>query len=155
MSIPVLPLLALLSAPPQLQDLAFLAGHWKGPGGPTAFEEVWTRPSGDAMIGMFRIVSNGKTRMTEFMAFEQRETGPVLVMRHFGPGLVAREEKDAPLVWSLEKLKPNHAVFWIEQAGTRLDFLRQGDSLTITLEKTQNGKTTRSPFSYTLAAPAP
>ena len=27
--------------------------------------------------------------------------------------------------------------------------------LTITLEKTQNGKTTRSPFTYKLAAPAP
>jgi hypothetical protein len=107
------------------------------------------------MIGMFRIVAGGRTRMTEFMAFEQRETGPVLVLRHFGPGLIAREEKDAPLVWTLEKVGPNHAVFLIEKDGTRLEFLRQGDSLTITLEKTQNGKTTRSPFRYTLAAPAP
>jgi hypothetical protein len=155
MSMPVLALLALLAAPPQLEDLAFIAGHWKGPGGATAIEEVWSKHSGDAMIGMFRIVSGGKTRMTEFMAFEQRESGPVLVMRHFGPGLIAREEKDAPLVWTLEKLAPNHAVFFIEKAGTRLEFLRQGESLTITLEKTANGKTTRSPFSYILAAPAP
>ena len=152
---PVLALLALLAAPPQLEDLAFIAGHWKGPGGVTAIEEVWSKPSGDAMIGMFRIVSGGKTRMTEFMAFEQRENGPVLVMRHFGPGLVAREEKEAPLVWTLEKLAPYHAVFFIGKAGARLEFLRQGESLTITLEKTRNGKTTRSPFSYSLAAPAP
>jgi hypothetical protein len=151
----VLALLALLAATPRIEDLSFIAGHWRGPGGATSIEEVWSKPSGDAMIGMFRIVSGGKTRMTEFMAFEQREAGPVLVMRHFGPGLIACEEKDAPLVWTLEKLAPNHAVFVIEKAGSRLDFRRQGDSLTITLEKTQDGKTTRSPFSYSLAAPAP
>lgn len=155
MTIALLAMLALAATPSQLDSLAFVAGHWKGPQGATVIEEVWTKPSGDAMIGMFRIVSGGKTRMTEFMAFEQRENGPVLVMRHFGPGLVAREEKDAPLVWTLEKIEPNHAVFFIEKAGSRLDFRRQGDSMTITLEKTANGKTTRSPFTYSLAAPAP
>ena len=155
MAMPALALLALLAAPPQLGDLAFVAGHWKGTEGAVSIEEVWTKPEGDAMTGMFRIVSGGKTRITEFMAFEQREAGPVLVMRHFGPGLIAREEKDAPLVWTLEKVEPNHAVFVIEKAGTKLDFLRQGASLTITLEKTQDGKTTRSPFTSTLAAPAP
>lgn len=149
-------LLAALAAPPGgLSDIAFIAGHWRGSEAGTVIEEVWTKPEGDAMTGMFRIVAGGKTRMTEFMAFEQREAGPVLVMRHFGPGLIAREEKDAPLVWRLEMLAPNHAVFLLEKAGSRLDFRRQGDSLTITLEKTQNGKTTRSPFTYKLAAPAP
>jgi hypothetical protein len=151
----LLMLLLLASQAPTAADLSFIAGHWKGTMGQSSIIEVWSKPEGDAMVGMFKLTSGGKTRMTEFMAIEQRESGPVLIMRHFNPGLIAREEKDAPLVWTVEKNEPNRAVFFAEKEGSRLEYLRQGDSLTVTLEKTAAGKTTRTPFRFTLAASAP
>lgn len=151
----ILGLTLMLAVPPQLADFAFIAGHWKGAMGGASIEEVWTKPGGDAMMGMSRLSSSGQTRLTEFMAIEQRESGPVLLMRHFGTGLIAREEKDAPLVWTIEKTGPNHAIFYLAKEGSRLGFNREGDSLTITLEKMKDGKLTRSPFTYKLASPAP
>lgn len=118
-------------------------------------EEVWSSPSGDALMGMFRLASGGKTKLTEFMTIEKREAGIVLVMRHFSAGLIAREEKDAPLVWELERVEANHAVFHLAAEGSRLDFARNDRTLVITLEKTKDGKTTRTPFRYTLAAASP
>ncbi len=146
----------LLAASAGLGDFAFIAGHWKGTLGGSSIEEVWSKPDGDAMMGMFRLVSNGKTRLTEFMAIEQREAGPVLVLRHFGGGLIAREEKDAPLVWTVEKVEANHAVFLLATEGSRLEFARDGETLTITLVKpAADGKQRRTPFKYRLASPAP
>jgi hypothetical protein len=150
------PVLMLLAASAGLGDFAFIAGHWKGTMGGSTIEEVWSKPGGGSMIGMFRLVSNGKTRLTEFMAIVQREAGPVLVMRHFGGGLIAREEKDAPLVWTVEKVEANHAVFLLATEGSRLEFLRDGETLTITVVKpAADGKQTRTPFKYRLASPAP
>lgn len=145
----------LLAAPAPLADFAFIAGHWQGAMGNSSIEEVWTKPQGDAMMGMFRLSSGGQTRLTEFMTIEQRESGAVLVMRHFSAGLIAREEKDAPLVWTVELVEPDHAVFFLAKEGSRLDFRRNGGTLTITLEKSQGGKISRTPFTYKLASPVP
>lgn len=135
--VPLVLFLATLVAPPAgLSALTFISGHWRGQelDGTTAIEEVWSKPSGDSMIGMFRTLTGGKTRMAEFMAIEQRKAGRVLVMRHFSPGLIARKGKDAPLVWTLEKVDAGNAVFLIEKDGMRLEFLLKARTPTITLE---------------------
>lgn len=145
----------LLAPPAPLADFDFISGYWRGAMGKSSIEEVWTRPHGDAMMGMFRLSSNGQTRLTEFMTIERRDSGTVLVMRHFSSGLIAQEDKDTPLVWTAESVGPGHAVFLLAGERSRLVFKRLGDSLTITLEKIQDGKDTRLPLTYNLAAAPP
>lgn len=132
-----------------LKDLAFITGHWRGESPGTVIEELWLPAEGEAMYSLFRMVRNGKTLFTEFQAIEQREATVVLLLRHFNPGLIAREDKEAPLVWRLETLEKNRAVFHQEGAATWLEYAREdGGTLTVTLIKERDGQTVRTPFRY-------
>lgn len=132
-----------------IADLRFVAGAWRGERGGSVTEEQWMEPEGDAMVGMARVVSGGKTRITELGVMVQREEGVVLLLRHFGRGLVAQEEKEAPLVFVLKSLIGRKAEFVEEKTGTRLIYERVSEErLTVTLIKTVNGKEARSPFEY-------
>lgn len=135
--------------PASLTDAAFLTGAWQGEMSGAYIEEHWTAPREDAMIGMYRIVAGGKTVMTEMCSIESTPAGLVLHLRHFGPGLIAREEKDAPSKFPLESLERNRAVFFNPATKTRLIYeLFSPDELRVTLEKEQAGQTKKSTFAY-------
>ncbi len=145
-------LLAALCVPVLADDITglhFISGSWKGTLNTSHVEEHWMAPQGDATVGMYRVIRDGKTRMTELCVMEQRPEGIVLFLRHFSPGLVAREEKDSPNRFTLEKLEPNRATFLQDSAPTRLIYERvDEDRLVITLVKVQDGKESRTPFEY-------
>jgi hypothetical protein len=141
---------AFAAPPATLKDLAFITGHWRAEMGPAVIEEIWLAPEGDSMYSLFRMVQKGQTRFTEFQAFEQRGESPVLLLRHFGPGLIAREEKDAPLVWDIEEIAANRVLFRQRGADTRLEYLRDGSTLNVTLIKEGDGKPVRTPFRFSL-----
>lgn len=141
---------AMAAPPAALKDLAFIAGHWRGQMGSAVIEELWLAPEGDSMYSVFRMVQQNQTVFTEFQAIEQRGASPVLLLRHFERGLIAREEKDAPLVWDIEELGASRVVFLQRGAATRLEYVRDGANLTITLIKDRNGTPTRMPFRYSL-----
>jgi hypothetical protein len=133
------------AAPADLKGLEFVAGAWEGDLGGMRIEEHWMKPDGDAMLGMFRMVQKGRTTLTELCAFERRPQGIVLLLRHFGPALVAREEKDQALEFTLEKLEPGRAVFLQKGVETRLTYEKSGaDGLTATLDKAGR----KTPFVY-------
>lgn len=56
---------------PSIADLGWLAGRWTGefPGG-MPMEEIWSAPAGESMMGMFRLMSGGRTSMYEFLLIE-------------------------------------------------------------------------------------
>lgn len=133
-----------------LRDVAFIAGRWGGEldGGST--EEWWSPASGDNMLGMFRYVKDGKAVFYELMSIEQTDDGPVLRLRHFGPRLVAWEEKDGATSWPLVELSADRALFELPDGRKRLVFHRGGPSaLTITLQELRDGAWTSQPFAYT------
>lgn len=144
-----LPLAA--AVPASLKDFAFLAGHWHGEMSNGAIDEIWLRAEGDSMYSLFRMVSGGKTRFTEFQALEQRGATVVLLLRHFNPGLIAREDKDAPQVWDVEELSANRALFHQQGTNTLLEYARKGDELRVTLIQERDGKQVKSPFRFKLA----
>jgi hypothetical protein len=143
-------LLAVASfAPPSLDGAAFLAGAWHGEMQGAQIEEHWTTPRADAMIGMYRIVAGGKTVMTEMCSIESTPSGLVLYLRHFNPGLIAREEKDAPVKLPLESLERDRAAFYSSATKTRLIYeLISSDELRVTLEKEQAGQIKKTTFAY-------
>jgi hypothetical protein len=121
-----------------LEDLAWLAGHWRDENATDLSEEVWTAPAGDTMLGMWRWVSKGQARVIELLMVRQEGEGVVMRFRHFDGALVAWEEKNAPFVLALVRRGPGEAVFEgkSDKGGPlRLSYVREADALRATLEK--------------------
>ena len=151
----VLPLYAADPKPPaSVADLAWIAGQWQGQKGGDPLDEHWSAPASGTMMGMFRWIKGGKILVYEFLALEDGPKGPVLLLRHFRPGLIALEEKDSPLRCPLAGGGPGEAVFACESEPTRLTFRRAGENgLTVLLEKQKDGQTRTDEFVYSRVTP--
>ena len=145
-----LPALAAEAKPPaSVADLAWISGIWQGTLGGADLREEWSAPAGGAMTGSFRWIKDGKLQMYEFLVLEDSPQGPVLTFRHFNPGLIAWEEKDAPLRCPLAGGSPTEAAFACTGAATKLTFRRNGDNgLTVLLERQKDGKASTDEFVY-------
>jgi hypothetical protein len=131
-----------------LSQLVFISGRWLGEWKGGVIEEQWSAPEGDNMMGMFRLVKDGEGVFYEFMTIEQAGDTPVLRMRHFSQGLLAWEEKDNIDRYPLVELGDARAVFENQDKGIRLVYARDGDMLTITLDKPENGGRIPQVFSF-------
>lgn len=139
------------AADPTAADVAFLTGKWVGEAGGALIEEWWMAPQGGALLGVFRVVADGKPVLYEVLVAEDAPGGPRLRLKHFGPDLAGREEKGAAEPWRLVSLEGKKAVW--EQPGTltRLSYERAApDRLVAVLLKTKDGKPTREEFAYRL-----
>jgi len=74
-------------------------------------EEIWTAPSGDSMMGVWRYLSDGRLRISEILSITAEAEGPTMRLRHFDPKLIGREDKDKPVVFRLVAWKAREAVF--------------------------------------------
>ncbi|MCC7387758.1 MAG: hypothetical protein IT431_03220 [Phycisphaerales bacterium] len=124
---------------PTLDGLAFLAGAWeaKDEAEGEQMREVWDMPRGDAMVGHFSIVASGKAVLYELLVIELDETGPVMRLRHFGPGLEPwASEAAGPLTMRLAELGERRAVFEDPARAfpRRVVYTREGDRLGVLLE---------------------
>ena len=150
-------LFASLSGSSQLQraslnDLQFIAGRWTLQHEWGDMEEVWSAPMGNNMMGSYRCVKDGKAVFYEFMVIEQTDSVPVLHLRHFSPGSIAWEDREAPGLYPLEKLSPNKAQFQKTDWRVVLTFTRQSPlQLQVMLESvTKEGKWETTYFDYRL-----
>jgi hypothetical protein len=126
--------------PATLADVAFVAGHWVGGDPGDLSEEVWSAPEGDSMVGMWRYVAKGRTRIYEILTLTAEGPNVVLRIRHFDPKLVAREEKGKAVELPLVAKGPREAVFegpeYDVKGTVRLTYRRSDDdTLTGVLEK--------------------
>ena len=132
-----------------LSDLSWMAGRWIDDSGGNLSEEIWSAPSGDSMMGMWRYVSGGEVRIFELLTVSVEPTGIVMRLRHFDPELTAREDKGTPVELALVGWKPREAAFEGPAVGApgivRLTYRRPSeDTLTSTLEK--DGRTQEFTF---------
>jgi hypothetical protein len=132
-----------------LKDVAFMSGHWVGGEAGDLSEEVWTAPEGDSMLGMWRFVAKGKTRIYEILTLTAEGDQVVLSIRHFNPKLVAREEKERSVELPLVAKGPGEAVFegpeYNVKGAVRLTYRQPTpDTLVGVLEK----EGTRQEFSF-------
>lgn len=123
-----------------LEDVAFMAGHWVGGEDGDLSEEIWAAPSGDSMMGMWRYVAKGQTRIYEILTLTAEGDGVVLRIRHFNPKLVGREEKDRAVELPLVAKGPREAVFegpeYNVKGAVRLTYRRSADDALVgVLEK--------------------
>lgn len=138
-------------ASPRIGDLSWLAGRWQGTLGKSMIEEVWTPAAGNHMLGMFRLVKDGKLALSELCVIQEETAGLTLFLRHFNHRLDAKEGKDKALSWSLTDSGKSHAIFKLNDGvlNETLTYRRDdAESLTITLEKEKDGKKSKQVFSF-------
>jgi hypothetical protein len=104
-----------------LRDMAWLAGEWTGAGLGGVTDEVWSPAASGAMMGMFRLVKDGKVVFYEFLTLVEEGGSLVLKLKHFNADLTGWEEKADFVSFRLLKVAPDVAHF----AG--LTFKRVGD----------------------------
>lgn len=135
-------------------DFAWIAGNWQGEIGGDFIDEQWSAPAGGTLMGMFRWIEGGKdgtVMLYEFLTLEPGADGPVLWLRHFGPRLGAREDKEGAIAFHLVSYKPDEATFDNRDPKnpTRLTYRRQGnDRLVVVLGKLKDGNWAGTDFVY-------
>lgn len=136
------------AAAPRIADLAWMAGAWRNDSRDGFTDEVWSAPADRSMVGCSRIGLASDRAVYEILLIEESADGPVLWLRHFKPGLIAREEQ--PMKFKTVRAGKNEIAFERvdESGGTRLSYrLAEPDRLVAILEKTQNGKKRQFEFS--------
>lgn len=106
-----------------IADAAFVAGDWSASrpsqrGGNEFVQEVWTAPSGNNMMGMFRWVNPaGKAIVFEILTIVEEGGSLTLRLRHQSAAGVAWEEKEKPATFTLAA-----------KTATRLEFVDSGET---------------------------
>lgn len=120
-----------------LADVGWLSGKWVVENGETYSEEWWSAPSGDSMVGAWRLSRSGRAKLFELLTLMEEEGHVVLRIRHVDAKGVSWEEKDRPLVLPLVEKGAGRAVFeGLEGDGLlRISYRREAESLTVEIEK--------------------
>jgi hypothetical protein len=82
------------SPPATIADIAWLAGHWTGDGLGGVSEEMWTPPRNGVMLGMYRLIRDGKPAFYELLTIAEENGTLALRLKHFNADLTGWEEKD-------------------------------------------------------------
>lgn len=131
--------------PARIEDVAWLAGYWKGEGLGGVSEEFWTPPSGESMTGLFRLVKDGKTVFQEIFIIVEEGDTLILKLKHFNPDLTGWEEKEKTIDFPLVRVAPDEAFF----DGLTYRKL-QNDELQIFLKlRMKNGEIKEEEFRFT------
>lgn len=115
---------------PQMADLRFMAGCWRGiSGGGGIIDEYYTPPSDNLMLGVSRFTKDGRVTSYEFTTIADRGDSGLM--------LTARPSTQAPADFQLTRLEPGLAVW----SNPRHDFPQvisyrrtAGDSLAARIE---------------------
>ena len=132
-----------------VNDLAFMSGTWFVKHEWGDMEEFWGPPMGNCMVSSYRCVKDGKVVFYEFVVIEQNGDIPVMKLRHFNPGSIGWEEKDAALDYPLISFEKNKAVFGPKDQSLKLSYALISDKLEVVLEeKNKKGEWENIPFHY-------
>lgn len=122
--------------------MQFIEGHWKAtqPDGLTV-EGTWLAPQGDNMLGMMRMMKDGKATMYEILAYEPSGKGLVSLVKHFKPGLIGMEEKEKQDRYNFLEAKQDRVYFEKEGGDLRILYeKRSPDQFAIMRGNQENGQ---------------
>ena len=94
-----------------IADMAWMQGRWQGEALGGNSEEIWSPPMAGGMMGMYRLVKEGKVVFYEILALVEEEGSLTLKLKHFNADLTGWEEKAEVRTFKLVKLAPNQAHF--------------------------------------------
>ena len=133
-----------------LADFTWLAGQWTGPALGGRSEEMWTRPDGGSMQGMYRLVKDGKVVFYELLTLTEKNGSVVLRLKHFNADLTGWEEKATVLEFPLAKITPTEAHF---DGMIFMHPAKDAFSVLLKIGDKKTGAVREELFTYTRVAP--
>ena len=115
------PLGAARGEPLEFGEVAWLAGSWAFEGLGGTGDEMWTEPAGGSMLGLFRLLQDGKPAFYELGTLDEVDGSLVLRIKHFNPDMSGWEEKAETVDFPLVAMSPEELAF------EGLTFRRQGE----------------------------
>lgn len=100
-----------LTAQSQVEQLSWMKGSWEGEKWGGTVDEYWSSPSGNSVIGMFRLVDGKGVQFTEHWMISEFDGKLALRLRHFNPDFTAWEEKDEYLEFAFVEMGKNFIKF--------------------------------------------
>jgi len=94
-----------------LDDVAWLAGNWRGGAFGKTFEAVWNLPSAGSMVGLFKLVDGDQVDFYELLTIAEIDGRLGLRVKHFARDFTAWEEKDDFVFFELLGSEPDAAHF--------------------------------------------
>lgn len=94
-----------------IQDVAWLAGHWRGEGLGGTIDEVWSPPLGTTMICAFKLSKADTVSFYELAALVEEANSVSMWVKHFNPDFTGWEEKTDKVVFPLVRLEPDALYF--------------------------------------------
>lgn len=77
-----------------IADMAWLSGHWTGNALGGISEEIWSEPRNGVMMGMYRLVREGKPIFYELLTLLEENGSLMIRLKHFNPDMTGWEEKN-------------------------------------------------------------
>lgn len=129
-----------------IEELAWIAGHWKGEAFGGIVEEIWSPPLGGSMMCVFRLVSEGKVNFYEIEVIMEVEETLILRLKHFHHDLKGWETKDETVDFPLVKIEDKKAYF----DGMTFDRISETEMDVYVVIGSDDGSAQEMKFSYRL-----
>jgi hypothetical protein len=84
-----------------IADMEWYAGRWTGTGLGGLNEEVWSPPRNGTMMGMYRMIKDGKPVLYELLLITEENGSLAIKLKHFHADLRGWEERDASVCFPL------------------------------------------------------
>ena len=127
-----------------IEDVAWIAGHWRGEALGGIAEEVWTPPLGPSMMASFKLVVGDEVRFYELCTLTEENGSLMLRLKHFHADLKGWEEKDETVDFPLLELGPGKAVF----DGLRFERVSDDEMNVVVVTEDHEGRRDELRFSY-------
>jgi hypothetical protein len=131
------------SPPATLDQVSWIQGHYIGKafGGKT--EEIWSPPSGDSMMFVFKLTVDDKTVFYEVGGIRQIDDTLLMQLKHFGNDFKGWEEKDDTVDFKLVKIEKDTVYF------DGMTFEKVSDTeINVYVVLSENGKEEEVKFNY-------
>lgn len=130
---------------PTVQALGWISGCWENTRGKRYNEEHWTKVAGNTMIGMSRMLNDGRAIQFEFLRIHADQEGNIFY--------TAKPSGQPEASFKLVSWKENEAVFEnpAHDFPTRIIYRRTGDALQAHIEGKMNGQMRGIDFPFTRA----
>jgi len=133
-----------------IADMAWYAGRWTGTGLGGFTEEIWSPPRDGTMMGMYRMIKDGKPIFYELLLIAEVSGSLAIKLKHFHSDLRGWEDRDVSLRFPLVAKRDGRLYF------DGMTFERVGNDrvkIYLAIENKEDGSVREEIFEYTRAKP--
>jgi hypothetical protein len=94
-----------------IADMEWYAGRWTGSGLGGWIEEVWSPPRDGTMMGVYRMIKDGKPIFYELLLITEENGSLAIKLKHFHADLRGWEERDASVRFPLVAKRDGRIYF--------------------------------------------